>query len=136
MNTNKTINLFNLDLNKSEHKSYCISSVFLDRIQNVNNTFIIVNISQSTVKTGHWLYIFQTVKNIEFWILFAYLMQSTRLTSRNFLKKVKNLILKKGSEYMIYQPKASVFMHCYILFFDVADILTVNFIAFPVIVLD
>ena len=48
-------------------------------------------------------------------------MHCKRLASKTFLNKVKNLLLKIGSEYKIYQPKAMVFMHYYILFFDVVD---------------
>ena len=50
----------------SKYKSYCIPSDFLEHIQHVDNTLIIVNSSPSSVKTGHWLCIFQTRSNIEF----------------------------------------------------------------------
>jgi hypothetical protein len=95
----------------SKYKSYCIPSDFLDYIQSVNNTLIIVNSGPSTVKTGRWLSIFQTAKNIEYFILFPYRKLSVCLTLKNFLSKVENLLLKIGNEYKIYQPKAVIFMH-------------------------
>ena len=69
-----------------------------------------VNSSQLTVKTRHWLCIFQTVKNI-FFILLASSIHSTRFILKTFLGKVKNLLFKIGSEYKIYQLKAVVFTH-------------------------
>ena len=66
MNTSQIINVFNMDPYMSQYKSYCLPSDFLGKIQSVNNTLIIVNSSPSTVLTGHWLCIFQTMKTIEF----------------------------------------------------------------------
>jgi len=66
MNTNQIINVFSMDPYMSQYKSYCIPSDFIEKIPSVNNTLIIVNSSPSTLKTGHWLCIFQTAKNIEF----------------------------------------------------------------------
>ena len=131
MNTNQIINVFNLDPYISKYKSYCELSDFLEHIQSFNNTLIIVNSSPSTVNLGHWLYIFQTAKNIR---LFSSSWHSV-LALKTFLSKVKNLLFKIGSQYKIYQPKVVVFMHYYI-FFDVADILTVYFLAFMVTILD
>jgi hypothetical protein len=48
-----------------QYRSYCIPSDFIEKMSSVNNTLIIVNSSPSTLKTGHWLFIFKTVKNIE-----------------------------------------------------------------------
>ena len=50
----------------SKYKPYCRPSDFLEKVQRVNNTIIIVNSGPSTLKTGHWLCIFETAKNIEF----------------------------------------------------------------------
>ena len=66
MNTNQIIDVFNMDPFMSKYKSYCIPSDFLQYIHTVNKTIIIVNSSPSTVQTGHWLCIYQTAKNIEF----------------------------------------------------------------------
>ena len=57
-------------------------------------------------------------------------MLSTHLIIRIFLSKVENLLFKIGSEYKISQLKAVVPTHYYIVFFDVADTLTVNFLVF------
>jgi len=53
----------------------------------------------------------------------------TGITLKNFLSKVENTLLKIGREHKIYQPKAVLFVHYYILFCDVVDVLTVNFLA-------
>jgi hypothetical protein len=55
-----------MDLYMSQYKFYCIPLDFIEKIPWVNKTLIIVNSSPLTLKTGHWLCIFQRVKNIEF----------------------------------------------------------------------
>ena len=67
MNTNRIISVFNMEPYMSKYKSYCTPtpSDFLEKNQSVINTLIIVNSIPSNVKTGHWLCIFQTAKNIE-----------------------------------------------------------------------
>jgi hypothetical protein len=66
MNANRIISVFNMGSYMSKYKSYCIPSEFPEKILSVNNTLVIVNSSPSSVKTGHWLCILQTAKNIEF----------------------------------------------------------------------
>ena len=50
----------------SKYKTYLIPSDFLEHIHNASDTISIANSSPSTVKTGYWLCIFQTAKNIDF----------------------------------------------------------------------
>ena len=44
-----------------------------------------------------------------------------------FQKAVGNLLFKIGGECKIYQPKAVVFVHYCVLYFDFVTILTMNF---------
>ena len=90
MNINQMINVFNLDPYMSKYKIYSIPLDFLEHIQSVNKTLIIVNSSPSTVKTGQWLCIFQTTKNIEFFLSSwptAYILQASHanILTVNFL---------------------------------------------------
>ena len=105
-----------------KYKSYCIPSDFLEHIQSVNNTLIIVNSKLSTVKTGNWLS-FKQWRILNFFIFLAYLMPSKHLTLKTSLRKVENLLFKSGSEYEISNIIISYL-------FDVADIPTVNFLVF------
>ena len=125
MNTNQIINEYSLVPYMSKYKSYFISLELLDHIQ-IINTFIIFNIRLSIVKTMFWLCIFQTTTNIKFFdpLGLPYAFYTARL--KTFLNKVVNLLVKMGSEYRIYQPKTLDFMHGYILFFEVVDVLTLN----------
>ena len=81
-----------MDLYIFKHKSYCIPSDFLEHIQSFNHTHIIVNSSPSTVKTGRWLSIFQTGKNIEF-------INPIALPYTFYMTLIKNLCWAKGKIY-------------------------------------
>ena len=51
MNTNQMLNVFTFDPYISKYKSYCTPSDFVNHIQRVDNTLIIVNSSPSNLKT-------------------------------------------------------------------------------------
>ena len=92
-----------------KYRTYCIPSDFFEHIQNTGNSTMIVNSCQSTLKTGNWLCIFQTAKNIGFFDRFGLQCTSYTPQIKNFIEQSRKFIIQNWMRVQDLSTKSSGF---------------------------